>query len=362
MSSDGGSNYGDWQASPTFDSLTAGTTYYFQTRYVAVDTEHYSNSDPSAEVAATTSVAMTYTLTVDSSITHGTVTLDPASAAQAGQTVTVTLHPEAGYYVDTVRYTTDGSTYTTLTPVNGVYSFVMPTDSVTVTASFAIPITTIASAQELAEFAETVNSGYSYAGQTVTLANDITLTGTWTPIGQLIEVNGSWVGAFSGTFDGGNHTISGLNVTTASGDGAGLFGNVKGGTIKNLNVNGTVSCGVFYVGGIAGYITNTSTISDCVSYVNVTNTGSSGGFAGGITGDTGYYNNNIQNCKNYGNISSTGTAGGIAGRSDNALGSGSISGCGNYGAVSGMSHAGGIVAKIGGNNAAISNCYNTGDV
>ena len=41
----------------------------------------------------------------------------------------------------------------------------------------------------------------------ITLTADITLTGEWTPIG--IDDKHQYIG----TFDGGNHTISGLTVT-----------------------------------------------------------------------------------------------------------------------------------------------------
>ena len=56
----------------------------------------------------------------------------------------------------------------------------------------------------------------------------------WTPIGNYTTTNEIF---YEGTFDGGGHTISNLNVTDRF-ICAGLFGAVKGGTIKNLTVAG----------------------------------------------------------------------------------------------------------------------------
>ena len=51
-----------------------------------------------------------------------------------------------------------------------------------------------------------------------TLGDNITLTGEWTPIGT------DWEHAYTGTFDGGKHTISGLKVSISGAGQAGLFG------------------------------------------------------------------------------------------------------------------------------------------
>ena len=97
----------------------------------------------------------------------------------------------------------------------------------------------IATETALREFANAVNSGESYEGRTVTLTDDITLIGEWTPIGNGARNSKTYTGkAFKGTFDGGDHTISGLKITSTSGDNdaVGLFGIVDGGTVKNLNL------------------------------------------------------------------------------------------------------------------------------
>ena len=95
------------------------------------------------------------------------------------------------------------------------------------------------------------------------LDNDIVLTGTWTPIGTFDpEADGETpkaAEAFTGTFDGDGHTISGLTV---DGDiAAGLFGCVANGTVKNVTIeNATVSGGCM-VAAAVGYAYN-STVED----------------------------------------------------------------------------------------------------
>lgn len=72
----------------------------------------------------------------------------------------------------------------------------------TVTTASAEDITTISTLAELKAFRDSVNSGTTYEGLTVTLTSNIDLSGeNWTPIG-----NGSSC-AFKGTFDGSFHTI-----------------------------------------------------------------------------------------------------------------------------------------------------------
>lgn len=92
------------------------------------------------------------------------------------------------------------------------------------------------------------------------------------------------IGAFAGTFDGGNHTIS---VEIEGENSVGLFES-NSGTIKNLSIDGTVS-GKNNVGMFAGV--NTGTISDCNSLGDVRGTESVGGIAGVSNGV-------IYNCEN----------------------------------------------------------------
>lgn len=63
--------------------------------------------------------------------------------------------------------------------------------------------------------------------------DDIVLAGGWTPIGT-----GTF--PFTGTYDGGGRTISGLSVTGLAFN-AGLFGSLQGASVTDLTISGTVS-------------------------------------------------------------------------------------------------------------------------
>lgn len=84
---------------------------------------------------------------------------------------------------------------------------------------------TIRSAEELANFAQLVNSENDFSGKTITLGKNIVLDGIdWTPIGTAES-------PFKGTFKiMGNYSISNLPND--------LFGVVEGGTVKSVTISG----------------------------------------------------------------------------------------------------------------------------
>lgn len=209
----------------------------------------------------------------------------------------------------------------------------------------------ISSADSLKALAEAVKADdgkgtYNMKGITFYLANDIELSGTWTPISDVAYP----ADAFAGTFDGNGHTISGLNITTQEPN-QGLFGLINGATIQNLKVNGTVSCGKQNnIGGIVGKM-QAGTISQCSFSGSVT-----GGYAGGIVGALNGTSVTIQNCSNTANINGT-IAGGILGYWKKKA---TVENCYNTGEIVGSSKAAGIAGQL--NNGAIKNCYNVGEI
>ena len=153
-------------------------------------------------------------------------------------------------------------------------------------------------------FAKQANAGNNFAGKTVTLANDIALTKAWTPIGIYTDSKTH----FKGTFDGQNHTVSGVEVTENRTNGVGFFGKVYTGTIKNLTVEGTITAtNCNYVGGIVGH--GYATISNCTFKGSVGSTENTMQ-VGGIAGSGGF---TITNCSVYGNVTAECWAGGIVG-------------------------------------------------
>ena len=210
----------------------------------------------------------------------------------------------------------------------------------------------ISTADQLKLFRDKVNNVTKEADTQICaeLTEDIDLNGeAWTPIGNYTEGNQIY---YEGTFDGGGHTVSGLNVTGKFRY-VSLFGAVKGGTIKNLTVAGNVSHNYYstgldcHVGGIVGGALDAATIENCSNNCSVT--GSSRNYIGGIAGSN-IDNARIIDCYNVGTI--TGTiyeTGGVTG-----LNMGTISNCYNVGTVKGNYAVGEIV---GNNSGTVENCY-----
>ena len=111
---------------------------------------------------------------------------------------------------------------------------------------------TVYNADGLMNVAELVNGGKTDIN--ITLDKNIDLTGKgWTPIGT------DYDNSYTGTFDGGGHTITGLTVTTND-EYAGLFGYLgnfgAAGTVKNVVMEGiqiTCNHSLGYAGGVAGF-------------------------------------------------------------------------------------------------------------
>ena len=276
----------------------------------------------------------------------------------------------------------------------------------------------IATADQLRQFAEKVNSGnYNINAK---LTADIKLNGdnkvlnddgslisdpgklkSWTPIGTFND-------KFTGTFDGNGKTISGLYYNNSETDDVGLFGCVgehgkvinvtladsyvsgnntvggicgwnDGGTLQGCHNTGTVS-GAYHVGGVCGINNNSGTIQKCDNAGTVSGTNSKiGGVCGSNGNGTGSSSTTIQECYNTGKVSGKSWVGGVCGQNTggtleksyntntvtgtgNYIGgvcgdnynSGTVNGCYNTGTVSGGSYVGGVCGE---NTATVENCY-----
>ena len=176
------------------------------------------------------------------------------------------------------------------------------------------------------------NGAYNLKGLTFYLANDIELSGTWTPISDVAYP----ADAFAGTFDGNGHTISGLNGSN------GLFGFVNGATIKNLKVEGTISGSTTGIGGIVGKTQGPVTIDSCVFSGKISASYTETTKANGIGGIVGRVNNGILkifNCMNIGDVQATGT-------------------CGR----NGMIRVGGVLGLSAKSGTIIKSCYSSGTI
>ena len=173
-------------------------------------------------------------------------------------------------------------------------------------------------ANGLMNIAELVNGGKTDIN--ITLDTNIDLTGKdWTPIGT------SFRNSYTGTFDGGGHTIKGLTVTTND-QFVGLFGSLgKAGTVKNVVMEG----------------------------VQITNNHGSG-YVGGVVGNS---DGTIENCSVSGSVSGTAYVGGVVG----VQWFGSITGCSSSATVNGMGDVGGVAGQTNA-DATLTACYATGNV
>ncbi|MEE0266151.1 MAG: GLUG motif-containing protein [Acutalibacteraceae bacterium] len=242
----------------------------------------------------------------------------------------------------------------------------------------------IGTADELYAFAYAVNSGNTIIHCELT-ADIVVNTGVldengnlaegiyreWTPIG-----NEDYL--YAATFNGNNHTISGLYFNDNTVDNVGFISKTTHGCeINNLgvinsyfngnnNVGAVVAVNEFgkitncyntstiygyeYVGGIAGS-NSESTLTNCYNTGNITG-------AYKVAGISGYnFVSEIIACYNTGDIVGTTEISGIIGFS--YLKS-TITSCYNTGYINGDSVVGGIIGNS--TEATIANCYNTGVV
>lgn len=216
---------------------------------------------------------------------------------------------------------------------------------------------------QLAGLAKLVNEDVtSFAGTTITLANDISLEDassefarSWQPIGRTGR-------SFRGTFDGAGHTISNLVTIDATADNAALFGSLLNATVRNVVLEGSSVQGHSYVAGVAAYAKG-ALIENCENHADIAGFYRyAGGIVGAADGKT-----EVVNCRNFGVVSGCGDeevecVGGIAGT---VQGESLLRSCSNEGAVSLASSskgvkAGGIAGAVA--NAKVLECANSAKV
>ena len=141
-----------------------------------------------------------------------------------------------------------------------------------------------------------------FSGKTVRLGDDITVT----------RMAGGDGHAFTGTFDGGGHTLTVNYANTDNDTRTAPFSYVDGATIQNLIVGGTISGTAYRAAGIIGETVNTTShITNCVSSVDISSGRYTGGFS--IGGNV-----EIEGCVFNGKIKGTTYSGGFIGHSYSA--------------------------------------------
>ena len=167
----------------------------------------------------------------------------------------------------------------------------------------------IASAEDLAAFAQAVNDGSSLTpfmvDGVVVLLNDIDASSIkeWTPIGTASN-------PFSGNFDGKGRAIRNINwtVNAANYPDAGLFGYTKGASILGLNVGDAgnkitvkgnaagLNAGVIVGNAVGGSLTG------CTNYADLVYEGNPSGGAICLAGLCGRSSATLTSCTNKGNV------------------------------------------------------------
>ena len=123
------------------NTVVAANTAYGWT-YTPADTANYKALTGSLTPYAVSSgggggggsYTPSYTVSVDKTV-NGTITVSPKSASK-GDTVTITVKPDKGYELDTLKVLDKNGDKVKLTEKNGKYTFTMPAGKVTVKGSF----------------------------------------------------------------------------------------------------------------------------------------------------------------------------------------------------------------------------------
>ncbi|MBQ3255910.1 MAG: hypothetical protein IJA67_00640, partial [Oscillospiraceae bacterium] len=224
---------------------------------------------------------------------------------------------------DEVGYTYDGDTYTVYT-ADGLFAVAELVNDGAYSANITLAADIVLN-ENLADKVTVAEDG--------TVSADASVR-TWMPMG----------GEYKGTFDGGNHTITGLYCAYNGYSETGLISTLaEGATVKNVKIHdfclevncggAVVGCnrgevigcsisgtgilgwttGYQYVGGVVGL--NEGTVKDCTSSATLTFRGM--GYFGGIVGNNLTSQATVIGCSNSGTITAAGylemNVGGITG-------------------------------------------------
>ena len=202
----------------------------------------------------------------------------------------------------------------------------------------------------------TQNSGQWDAYYIQTADIDASSTSSWdsgsgfTPIGNSTT-------KFTGSYDGGGFTISGLTINRPATHQIGLFGwTTNGATIQDLGLTNVSITGLDNVGALVGFnrYDNQSLVSNCYS----TGTVSGEDYVGGLVGRI--YKIDVTN--SYSTCNVTGSEDYVGGLGGQIRDNSTVSNCYSTGTVIGGSAVGGLAGNIHLGSTTVSNCYSTGSV
>lgn len=150
----------------------------------------------------------------------------------------------------------------------------------------------IATSADLLWVAKQVNTGVKFDNKVLAMTADIDLTGiNWSPIGS--------DGKFLGTFDGREHKISNLTVSTEGTASAGLFANaqglIKNLTLENVNITGHYKTGAIVGDGLCAKVENCHVIGGTITATpyNKDDANNVGGIVGYLSAESTAW---VKNC------------------------------------------------------------------
>nr|AKY04308.1 GLUG domain protein [uncultured haloarchaeon] len=145
---------------------------------------------------------------------------------------------------------------------------------------------------------------------------------------------------FTGSFEGNDHTITGLTINRPDQSAGGVFGFSRG-TITNVTLTDITIVANTFVGGLVGFHLEGGTITNASASGSVTGTGENGDIGGLV----GINSGSIQTATASGTVNGSGAAGGVVGLNTPA---GTIATARSSGSVTGNESVGGLVGGNGG--------------
>ena len=281
---------------------TAGTiTYTYKSTGETINSAMFVYKSGAYTASVTVTVGgNNYTLTKDFELYDATVNNSYAqfsispTALRDGDVVTITFTPQLGESVEMLTLTGNNTTLTLGNGItdhhDGTYTFTMPRDILTLSATFNFPLNenditknesgdtyTIKTAEGWDYFCRRIlfdKSIDGFKGKTIELTNDITVTAT---------MAGNYEHRFKGTFDGKGYTLT-FNPTSV-GQYTAPFYCTDGATIRNLHATGCIQAGDFQnCGGMVGLTNGNLTIENCCVSTQISSTYSGNAGHGGFVG------------------------------------------------------------------------------
>ncbi len=193
----------------------------------------YSFTMPAQDVDWSVQLLQKHTVTIAGNITGGTVTASPTTAA-LGETVTVTVTPDANYTLDTLTYTEQAggnNPPVAITATGGKYTFAMIDNDVTINATFG----RLAGAFTVTGGAYGTDYEYDGTNHVLNIKEGTPLTIKNTnaaATSDRIVIN-------SGTF-AASITLAGVNIVTGAGAALEIMNNHTNTTTITLSGNNTL--------------------------------------------------------------------------------------------------------------------------